>query len=47
VVDDVLVRRGIRDHEYDLVGFYTENTELVLAEKRRFSAKEVIAETMT
>lgn len=35
VVDDPLVRRGIRDHEYDLVGFYTENAELVAAQRYR------------
>jgi hypothetical protein len=47
IVDDALVRRGIRDHEYDLVGFYTENTELVLAEKRRFAVREKVREAVS
>lgn len=36
-LDDPLVIRGIREHEYDLSGFYTENLKLLQAEKKRFS----------
>lgn len=46
IVDDALVRRGILDHEYDLVGFYTENTRLARAEKNRFTARERVRDTV-
>jgi hypothetical protein len=41
--DDPLVLRGIREHEYDLVGFYTENFELLQAEKARWSGAKAHA----
>ncbi|NET34158.1 MAG: hypothetical protein F6K19_19400 [Cyanothece sp. SIO1E1] len=42
-LNDPLVIRGIRDHEYDLCGFYNENFELIQTEKNLSSTDHCYA----